>query len=249
MGHGGLVRIDNVHAQLPEGEVGGSAFGSLPETDGLAPGMHLGNGILHGIQFRVYHAALAVPLLGKHAEGAAHQGHPLQLGPGIGFADVSVKTHPFGIIPEVLLGRSVAGNGHLHAFRAAENVREFFQLLNHLRERGFRGALQLYQQHQAVLGTGPHLSAVGAEGANNRVYIQAQEAVFGLQILHFVAHQEFSVMQEDIGLNGLAMLGIGLPEGCRTVIVVVRMQDNRMLGSQGKRQQCCQNKEESFHYL
>ena len=149
----------------------------------------------------------------------------------------------------MLFGRNIAGNGHLHAFGATENVRKFFQQADDLRKRRFRGALEFYQQHQTVFRALPHPASVGPEGADNRVYIHPQKAVFRLQVFYLVTYQKGAFVQEDIRLDGTTVLGIRLPERRCTVVVVMRMQDNGLLGRQGKGQQGCQGEEKLFHYL
>ena len=242
-----FVRVDDVHAQFPEGKVGGGAFRGLPEADGLAHGVYFGNGGLHGIQFGINHTALAVPLFGEHPERVAHHAHLCQLFRCIIVADISVVVDPLGIFGELFGCGHIAGNHHLHAVRAAEHIRILFQDLDYLREFRLRGALEFHHQDHAVLAAGPHFTAVGPESLDDGLYIHAVEGAIRREVFQIVPNKQLSLKQMDIGLDGGAVLGIGLPERYGAHIVIVGMQDHGQLGCGRKRQQAAQEKQQFFH--
>ena len=62
-----------------------------------------------------------------------------------------------------------------------------------------------------------------------------------------MADQELVVLPEDVGLDGTAVLGIGLPEGRRALVVIVRVQDDGALGEKGQRAQQGRKDKEAFH--
>ena len=62
-----------------------------------------------------------------------------------------------------------------------------------------------------------------------------------------MADQELVVLPEDVGLDGTAVLGIGLPEGRRALVVIVRVQDDGALGEKSQRAQQGRKDKEAFH--
>ena len=142
-GHGRLVGIDDVNAQFPEGEVGCRAFRRVPETDGLPSGMRRGDGRVHGVQFRVDHPALAVPLLRELSEVRAEHPHPRQFVRRVPDDEVriqvTIEENPVRIGRKVLVTRCIARNDHFHAVVGTEDVRVLAQQFHHLGEGGLRG--------------------------------------------------------------------------------------------------------------
>ena len=250
-GHGGLVGVDDVHTQFPEGEVGRRPFRRVPEADGLPGGMRRGDGRVHGVQFRIDHPALAVPLPRELAEVRAEHSHPGQLVRRIADDEVRVqvpvKVNPVRIGCKVLVIRRIARDDHFHAVAGAEDVRVFAEEFHHLGEGGFRGRLEFHHQDEGIVGPLPHLAAVLAEHRHDRVHIHRPEVPFRGEVRDFMADQELFVLPEDIGLDGTAVLGISLPEGCRALVVIVRVQDNGALGGKGQREQQGRKGEEAFH--
>ena len=129
----------------------------------------------------------------------------------------------------------------------AEDVRVFAEEFHHLGERGFRGGFEFHHQDEGVVGALPHLAAVLAEHRHDRVHIHRPEVPFRGEVRDFVADQELVVLPEDVGLDGTAVLGIGLPEGRRALVVIVRVQDDGALGEQGQREQQGRQGNEAFH--
>ena len=247
---GGLVGVDDIDPQLPEGEIGGGAFRRLPEADGLSGGMDRGDGLLHGVQFRVDHPALAVPFAGEILEAAADHRDLIQLHAGIMDltvrADLPVEPDAGGIVGKVLRLRPVAGNHDLHAVLAVEDIRIGLHQFDHAREGV--DALEVHEEHQFLVTVLPHPSAVPAETADDGLDIHLLQRAGCRQVLPVVADEDLPSFEEDIGLDGAAVLRIGLPEGNRPVVIVVGMkQDRPLLGAKREREKQGGDKEETFH--
>ena len=212
--------------------------------------MDRGDGLLHGVQFRVDHPSLAVPLAGEILEAAADHCDLLQLRAGIMDltvrADLPVEPDAGGIVGIVLGLRPVAGNHDLHAVLAVEDIRVGLHQFDHARE-GVE-ALEIHEQHQFLVTVLPHPAAVLAEAADDGLDIHLLQAAGSRQVLSVVRDEDLAVMQEDIGLDGAAVLRIGLPEGSRPVVIVVGMkQDRPLLGAERQREKQGGGKEETFH--
>ena len=246
----GLVGVDDIDPQLPQGEIGGGAFRRLPEADGLPGGMDRGDGLLHGVQFRVDHPALAVPLAGEVLEAAADHRDLIQLRGGI--MDLAIRTD-FPVEPDagrivgiVFRVRPVAGNHDLHAVLAVEDIRIGLHQLDHPR-KGV-DALEVHEEHQLLITVLPHPAAVFAEAADDGLDIHLLQTAGRRQVLPVVRDEDLAVMQEDICLDGAAVLRIGLPEGNRPVVIVVGMkQDRPLLGAERQREKQGGNNQEAFH--
>lgn len=62
-------------------------------------------------------------------------------------------------------------------------------------------------------------------------------------------HEQLAVVQEHVGLDGIDLLGVRLPEGGTAAIIVVRMDQDGALGhSRGAGAQCCEQQPD-FEYL
>ena len=135
-GHGRFVGVDDVHTEFPEGEVGCRAFRRVPEADGLPGGVRRGDGSIHGVQLRIDHPALAVPLLRELAEIRAEHPHPGQFVRRVPDDEVRIQVpveeDPVRIGRKVLVIRRITCNHHLHAVVGAEDVRVFAQEFHHL---------------------------------------------------------------------------------------------------------------------
>ena len=249
--HGRFVRVNHVHAQLPQREVRRGALRRFPEADGLPGGVDGGNGPLHGVQLGVNHPALAVPLAGEVPEAAAYHGNLLQLPLRVSDrpvrADFAVEPDAGGVIGKVLRLRTVSGNDHFYAAGAVKHVGEGLHQRHHARQ-GI-DAFKVYQQLKLFVAVFPHAAAVLPEQPDDGQDVHFPEAAGGLEVFPVVGHQNFAVLFKDIGLDGAAVLGIGLPEGGRAVIVVVRMENDGKLGGSAKGQQERQEQKKFFHYL
>ena len=250
-GHGGLVGVDNVNAELPEGEIGRRPLRRIPEADGLPGGVRRGDGRIHGIQFRVDHPAFAIPFLRELAEVRAEHSHPGELVRRVADNEVriqvAIEKDPVRIGGEVLIIRCITGDDHLHATVGAEDIRVFAEEFYDLGQGGFRGRFEFHHQDEGIVRTLPHPAAVLAEHRHNRVHIHRAEVPFRGEVLDFMANQKLVVMPKDVSLDGGTVLGIGLPEGRRALVVIVRVQDDGALGEKGQRAQQDRKGKEAFH--
>ena len=68
------------------------------------------------------------------------------------------------------------------------------------------GRFEIYQQDEAVFAVFPHAAFVGTEQFHDGLDVHIAEGAVGRQVLAVVGDQNLAVLQEDIGLDGGAML-------------------------------------------
>ena len=91
---------------------------------------------------------------------------------------------------------------------------------------------QKTSEDQAVGTVGPGPAPVGADHLDDGLYVHGVKTALRSELIDLMPHQEPVPVPENIGLDGAAVLGIGLPEGRRTHIIVMGVEQHRTrLGS------------------
>ena len=204
---GGIICVDYVNPHLLEGEIDSRAFRRIPETDRLPDSMRGLNSALDREKLRIDHASLTVPLLGEFAEVGTDQRYTLELLGSVGYlavGEITVKPNPLRIFAEVLGIRNISGKDNLDAVRGREHVRELLSQSQDSRKR--LGGLQVNHQLQTVGASFPHAASILTEHLGDWLDIHRPQAAVSAHVLPVVGHKDLPVMEEDIGLNGGAML-------------------------------------------
>lgn len=187
--------------------------------------------------------ALAVPLR-IVAEIGAYEGDALQLRGRIVGIPHPVETDIGGIFAEIGRCRDTPRDGDAHGLGVHRRIEHLGiaaqQCRNGLQSR-FGSRLELDHQLKVFAGILPRPPAVTPEERHQRFDVERLEGHAGRKVFDLVPHEQLAVVQEHVGLDGIDLLGVRLPEGGTAAIIVVRMDQDGALGhSRGAGAQCCE---------
>ena len=225
-----MIGIEIVNAHIVEGVVRGRAFRSVPESDRLAHLVHLVYQCADDLGVLDDEAALAVPD-GVRAEVRADYGHARKLFRRIIRVNDAVETDVFRIFAEIFRCRDIACNRDSYCCRIhgrVEDVRTAGKERDQCLHR--RSCLGFEFHHELKrLSVRVRLAAVAVEHRHGRRVVQCFECHVLREVFHLMSHEQGSVFQEHVSLNGVHILCVCLPERDIACVVIVGMDKYRCL--------------------
>ena len=222
---GGVVRVDEVHAQPLCHCPCFLIVGEGPQAELAAHPVRFPDSGADAFLLGLVHAAFSLPF-GELAVVRAYERHSLLLLRCVFHMGQAVKEDEVGIGRKAFLLNLVAGDDYLRGAGIGlyvETVR--IPSVPYQGNQGvqcFGTRLQVYKQLQP-LAARIHRTAVLAHHVPDGVQIHALQQPDGVGLLAVVRHHQFAVDQPDVCLDGGGSGLVCSPEGARLFVVVVRM--------------------------